>query len=78
MWTLDFISYNVNQVSISVLLCIQCIPWYCISVLLCISVYCLIQNIEFSHLLTFYKSRINLWGKYGVDIFEKMIKLFVS
>ena len=68
MWTLDFISYNVNQVSISVLLFIQCIPWYCISVLLfiqcipwycisvllCISVYCLIQNIEFSHLLTLY------------------------
>ena len=28
--------------------------------------------------IKFYKSRINLWGKYGVDIFDKMIKLFVS
>ena len=24
----------------------------------------------------FYKCKINLWGKYGVDIYDKMIKIF--
>ena len=24
----------------------------------------------------FYESYLNIWGKYGVDIFEKMVKLF--
>ena len=28
--------------------------------------------------LKFYKSRINLWGKYGIDIYEKLIILFDS